>query len=354
MEEIIVESRSKHWIEKSTKRRVFFLGILVVLFQVMKRSSFVLECYKSFYFKVVSPLLSNFSSVLKISYFIVLVVLVLILLSAFRGFKLRHLINSLIKFWSGVVIAFLVLWGFNYSRADLPVNPNPEAALELFLLASKKTEKFLLNTDSEVKFKNSFPTESEKVLNQRLSSITKDLFPKALVYPKPIPVFSDGALRKMGIGGVFFPFTHQPLYDNSAPNITKWFTYCHEYFHSVSVTGEDECNALAFYALVECDEPKFKLSAYLDLLRTCANVLGYSRTELKGLVGEKTYSLLEFIWEDQSHYVSGFHAISSASNDFYLKSLGSEDGIDSYNGYLNYLKIENGEITLYLEPEKQN
>ena len=155
----------------------------------------------------------------------------------------------------------------------------------------------------------------------------------------------------IGISGIFFPFTHEPLFDNASPVIIRQFTYCHEYFHGVSVTGEDECNALAFYALVRTDDSLAHISAYLDVLRTSGYLLGLNKKELIEKVGLNTGRLIEFIWKNSEKYKSWFHGVSQKSNDLYLKSLGSEEGVESYNGYLEYLEVNDGEITLFLKKE---
>ncbi|GEM_PF-1137950 len=351
MEVLIEEHRDEPWIDKKTRRRLIFLLVLVVVFQMMKQNDNVLNFYKILYFNLISPIISSIGAALTVTYVMVLIVLIIILLSSFVGFKLKRTFNSLIQFTSGLLAAFLILWGFNYSRSDLKVNPNPEPVRKLFELVSKKTEVLITNSDLNIRSTKSLTNETRTRLKRTLKAVTNELFPSVIRYPEPIPVFKDGALRKIGISGIFFPFTHQPLYDDSSPKITKWFTYSHEYFHSVSVTGEDECNALAFYTLASSEDDNLKLSAYLDVLRTCANVMGFSRSEIRTQVGGQTYALLEYIWNDQDRYVTSFHNVSHTSNDLYLKYLGTEEGVEAYNGYLKFLKIENEEITLYKESE---
>jgi len=349
MEVLIDEPKKEVWLERSAKSKLILAIACLMIFQIFKYNESFQAFYKTLYFSHISPFMIAINSHVGRLYLVFIVVVLINLIYKLYKKSLKSRLNVLIRFFCLLFIGFFALWGFNYSKSDLIVNSTPESNELIFNISLENAEELAALDNPNRYSLSSLSIVKKENLNFLLRRTSRELFPMLKHEPQPKSVNQKGLLRKIGISGIFFPFSHEPLYDDSAPWVTKQFTYCHEYFHAVSVTGEDECNALAFYALVKSNNSEEKLSAYLDVLRTSANALGYSREDLKNKVSQNVAKLLEFIWMDADNYVTRFHSVSHASNDLYLKSLGTEEGVAAYNGYLKFLKIENGEISLYLK-----
>ncbi|MFT5011147.1 MAG: hypothetical protein ACI9EA_001848, partial [Pseudomonadales bacterium] len=52
---------------------------------------------------------------------------------------------------------------------------------------------------------------------------------------------------------------------------------------------------------------------------------------------QRTLDDIRFLREDSKKYRSSFHAVSSASNDLYLKILSSSEGVEAYNSYVKWI-----------------
>src|SRR5690606_21319492 len=65
-------------------------------------------------------------------------------------------------------------------------------------------------------------------------------------FPRTKEFFPAGLLRKLGIMGIYFPFTGESYIDPSLHLLEKPFTIAHEMAHSFGITNEGEANFAAW------------------------------------------------------------------------------------------------------------
>jgi hypothetical protein len=159
--------------------------------------------------------------------------------------------------------------------------------------------------------------------------------PKSMPFPE-IPSF-------LGIGGIFIPFTGEPLVNAGPADWQLPFTSAHEAAHLHGWAREDEANFLAFWVLRDDPDPAVAYSAWSSALLYVASALG--GTELGVEAWKKVASQLtpeirddwkrSFAYWDR--YKGPVSDAAGAVNDAYLKSQGQSDGIRSYGRMVDLL-----------------
>jgi len=299
--------------------------------------------YQSFFESIISPLGHLVSSLLNGRAHLIFLVIVLTktLVTIFSKtaflFKLKKILLGSTK----LALFFMVVWGFFYSHSTLPHTPelSPQQVKELYVYSFKRCNAIRpsLNLDNK---KEGLDGNLKKELNQllyryqneRLSSVARDKF--------PIEIRPSGALRKLGISGIYFPFTAECLYDNSALQSRAAFTYAHEYFHGTGVTGEDECNFLAYDVLSKSTNAQLQYAAYLELFLTTKFLCGLTLEDTFSEISTLTQGDILEIRKNNQIYKTWFHKVSSTSNDLYLKLLSDNAGLASYDNYVKWVKMD--------------
>jgi hypothetical protein len=144
----------------------------------------------------------------------------------------------------------------------------------------------------------------------------------------------QGFMRRMGILGIYFPFTGESYLDPSLHALEKPFTIAHEMAHSYGVTDEGEANFIAWVVCTNAEEPLLRYAAHLLLLRYQLRdyygmdpdaALCWMETLPRGIIQD-----LISIRESAEAYPPIWLALSRKSNDLFLKSQGVKAGIKSY------------------------
>ena len=319
---------------------LILLGLCVLFFLLCKCSVSVYSFYELVYFNVIHVVLLALQRASdQLGYFIILAV---VLIKAVLCFKSKGWKNKLARLLKGLfymVSSFFILWGFHYAQPTLETRANLNAE-ELEVLWVKQVE--IVNSirdemsDQTLREFDLTPGLAE-TLETNLRKQAEILRSESRNVAYPISFQINGGLRKMGISGIYFPFSGEPLYDDSAPLLRKTFTYAHEFFHGRGVTGEDECNYLAYKTLIESEVGFLHYAAHLDALLTLTFLLGKEDAEMDRILNQRTLDDIRFLREDSKKYRRSFHAVSSASNDLYLKILSSSEGAEAYNSYVKWI-----------------
>ena len=155
-------------------------------------------------------------------------------------------------------------------------------------------------------------------------------------YPSTLkPVMLSEAMSYTHITGVYTFFTGEANVNVNFPDYTLPFTAAHELAHQRGIAREDEANFVAFLVCMESDDPYIR---YSGLLSTYEYVLSALRSLDTELYRESYRSLHTVIKKEESAYSAFFEKyrenvvadVSQATNDTYLKSMGSEAGTRSY------------------------
>ena len=155
-------------------------------------------------------------------------------------------------------------------------------------------------------------------------------FPSALK-----PVMLSEPMSYTHITGVYTFFTGEANLNVNFPDYTLPYTAAHELAHQRGIAREDEANFVAFLVCLESDDPYIR---YSGLLSTYEYVLSALRSQDAELYREAYRALPEVIRREESAYSAFFEKyrenvaanVSQATNDTYLKSMGSESGTRSY------------------------
>lgn len=163
------------------------------------------------------------------------------------------------------------------------------------------------------------------------------------------PVMLSKAMSYMHITGVYSFFTGEANLNVDFPDYTIPYTAAHELAHQRGIARENEANMIAFLVCINSDDAYIRYSGYLNMYEYVANALYsadralYSKAaanlDFKIRTEQTAYNLF---FKQYAHSVSS--KVSSAVNDTYLKSQGTE-GCISYGMVVDltvaYLKSEN-------------
>ncbi|MBS4072448.1 MAG: DUF3810 domain-containing protein [Algoriphagus sp.] len=283
-------------------------------------------------------------------YLFVLIVLLIFGLFFFRfakrqGWKSKTLytVKATSNGVGALVFFFLILWGYNYQRTPIfqQLSLKPKSLNLLQLEAEVKiTHRLVEQYRKRIKADSLAITEImdypdlEDLVRANMSENMEILGlnftgrPRTKQFPPP------GFMRKMGILGIYFPFTGESYIDPTLHPLEKPFTIAHEMAHSYGVTDEGEANFIAWVICTNSDDPLLRYSGHLRLLQY--QMRDYYRmapeefkTWYKSLsIGVKN-DLVSL--QEAAKAIKPFSLeLSRKSNDIFLKTQGVKAGINSY------------------------
>ncbi|MEX2513941.1 MAG: DUF3810 domain-containing protein [Cyclobacteriaceae bacterium] len=260
-----------------------------------------------------------------------------------RPSKIMYLFRGGANFLGSLVFLFLVLWGFNYQRIpvfqQLSLQPQP-MKLQVLIQEMEDTHDILsdirgqLQADtSELKINFSDREWMKKVSDQMerempLLGFRYDGAPRVKAF------FPPGFMRKMGIYGIYFPFSGEGYMDPTLHPLEKPFTMAHEMAHGCGIPDEGEANFISWIICSNSQDPWLQYAGQLKLFRYQLNDLygmddkGYEKFVAGIDWGVKND--IRAIQENNLAHRPMFLKLSKMSNDLYLKSQGVKAGIKSY------------------------
>ncbi|HEV7890933.1 MAG TPA: DUF3810 domain-containing protein [Pyrinomonadaceae bacterium] len=149
----------------------------------------------------------------------------------------------------------------------------------------------------------------------------------------PKPVYFSDALTRLGISGVYFPFTGEPNFNADAPDFERPFSIAHEMAHQRGFARESEANFVAFLVCAHAADPFVRYSGYrqgfgvaFELYKLDAE---RARAILKGLnSGYREDSQLSARFWLKAGGTAG--DLSRRLNDLYLKANRIKSGTKNY------------------------
>lgn len=255
------------------------------------------------------------------------------------GYALQATSNGL----GALVFFFLVLWGFNYQRTPIfqQLNLEPKPLDVKQLTAEIELTQRLASMDRERISQDTFAL-TELMEYSLLEDLVRATMQENLEVlglnftgrPRTKQFSPPGFIRRMGILGIYFPFTGESYLDPSLHALEKPFTIAHEMAHSYGVTDEGEANFIAYVVCTQAEEPLLRYAAHLLLLRyqlrdyygmDAETALGWMENLPRGIIQD-----LISIRESAEAHPPIWLALSRKSNDLFLKSQGVKAGIKSY------------------------
>ena len=249
---------------------------------------------------------------------------------------------------------FLLLWGFNYARqplsslAGLPVGAAPaselaELAAELAFASNREREGLPEDASGVLRIEGGFPSVARRVAAGYASaSVTLPLLVGTSALPKP--VFLSGVLSRVGITGIYFPFTGEPNVNTTLPDAMLPFSAAHEVAHQRGFAREDEANYVGYLACRLHPDADFRYAgllaasyyamAALHLVDPSAALrvrAGRSEAVLRDEAAIRAWTL---------RYRGRASEVGQRVNDAYLKTQGQAEGVRSYGRMVDLLLAE--------------
>lgn len=269
-------------------------------------------------------------------------------------------------------LGFLGLWGFHHARLPyathlgLDLYPgSPDLAVQTAELESlcrslvAGCNEFEPLVDSET-----LSLVSKKDQGASLHAMA-ELSRSTPIFGAMEPSFRIAAgsslLSRLGISGIYSPFTGDAHVNGQQPIWARPFTACHEMAHQLGIAREGEANFVAWQACMEYGSSELRYSAYMVALGAASNALF-------GLQGGREDSVVFEILADLSPEVQGQREraaawwaeqmglagdLALATNDAYLRSQGQTEGIASYGFLVDLLLADRRKARAELGDGKQ-
>jgi Protein of unknown function (DUF3810) len=176
--------------------------------------------------------------------------------------------------------------------------------------------------------------EVVKLLNESFDTAHElRLLPRGEFAP-PKPVYSSEVLTRLGISGVYFPFTAEPNFNADIPDFQMPFSIAHEMAHQRGVARESEANFVAYIICINSRDPFVRYSGYrngLGVLSDLHRVEPEKARELAKQLGtgyrEDSRRAAQF-WAKASGAAG---ALSQRVNDLYLRANRVKAGTADYS-----------------------
>ena len=242
-----------------------------------------------------------------------------------------------------LVFFFLVLWGFNYQRTpifqQLALKPKSLNLTQLeteINITQRLVEQYRtrLTTDSLPITTILDYADLEKLVRANMSENLEVLGLNFTGKPRTKMFHPPGFMRKMGILGIYFPFTGESYIDPTLHALEQPFTVAHEMAHSYGVTNEGEANFIAWVICANSEHPLLRYSGHLRLLQyQMRDYYRMAPEEYRDWVKTLSTGVRNDLnsLREASEAIKPFSLeLSRKSNDIFLKSQGVKAGVNSY------------------------
>jgi hypothetical protein len=274
--------------------------------------------------------------------------------SEWRGRTPRLLWSAAIFGWvaaGALLLAFDLSWGLNYARPtlaerlDLPTQlPGAAEVRDLAMRSSLAATRLHAALGQEP----GLPTELPSSLG-RLNGLVDaaygelalpgDRFGDEAAPAKPLAI--SPLMSRLGISGIYIPFTAEPSINGDVPAVTLPLVLAHEKAHHRGITDEGEANLAAVMACLRSDDPYLRYAAHLEVAVRMIGALGRGDTEgaaaAVDALGTGPRADLEAIREFWDRYRGVATRVARSMNDAYLRSNRVPDGVQSYGRVVDLL-----------------
>ena len=256
--------------------------------------------------------------------------------------------KALLSFAGWVVFLFYFMWGFNYDRLSmeqrLSWQPGPVEQAD-----------FLTECQSVARSLTDIRTKNDEILNETLlrnhynllevtlrkssAELAEELGYKVSGKIRCRQLVPAGILLRWGTAGFYNPLSGECNIDPGLHKLQKPFVMAHEFFHALGVTGEGDCNFLAYVLCSRSPYPLIKYSGELGYWR----YLRHSFRRLDPERYENTVAAfptsvqkdLEEIDRAIRKYPDIAPRFRNVMYNAYLKSNKIHDGMANYNRIVN-------------------
>ena len=251
---------------KRNYRRLWYLtGIFLGLGSIAAHRMMPEHLIEQFYGQRIFPLISwtidHTISRFPFAAFYLLLILALLtlyfliksLVKTFRSkpWRAGRLLMSIAGILGYVVFGFYLLWGFNYDRVQLHDRLSWEA---ISIEKDNLIEEGWHQIDELKSFENPVDWRGSKedyhflevVIRNRVVEMADRLGYLGRERVRCRQLVPEGILLRISTAGFYNPFTGECNIDGGLHPLQKPFVIAHEFFHGMGVTGEGDCNFLAY------------------------------------------------------------------------------------------------------------
>jgi hypothetical protein len=250
-------------------------------------------------------------------------------------------IPALLRYLIVLLSLFYWVWGFNYFRIPLQDKMglsfqavSEEERLEMTMQVLEKC----ISLSEEINEWNK-ADQAEKLLKLGIEMSDSLPFLDAS-YIKAVPVYPSTLFLRLGISGMYFPFTGQAQYEPALGPIDLPYTIAHEWCHAAGIGPEDEANFIAYLICLSSDDATIQYSAYMNLLNELLFYYKISDPPLfEEMMGSFTPIMKEQVMERKALFIKYSGPISEMSDemiDNYLK-INQQGGIQDYHRLSEYV-----------------
>ena len=251
-----------------------------------------------------------------------------------------------------LVFLFYMLWGIQYARPGLEsylgIEPAGEvAAPELRALAERAVERTnelyeeLHGADDIGEPTSAAPSLSDVVPSLEIGwdRVREDLgLPDRVSVPHGPPkrIFATPLIKRLGISGIYFPYTGEALVLSDLPGVVLGKDLGHEMAHQRGFSSESDANVLGTLVAARATDALVRYSAYSFLQQQLISALQrVSSTDAEEVVQRRVpgvrrdLAALAVYWQPAQTPVA---AAASRVNDALLRTHGVSEGVASYQG----------------------
>jgi len=360
-------------------------GLLCAAFVLQLVASFRQDLTERFYSRNFYPHVARFIAFINKFFSFSVAELILLLLLAglivcavwlVRGILLRRVewkkllrASVLGVLWTAGIgtLLFLFVWGFNYERQPLMKNLRLEkrsaSADELDSICRQIITGINRNYDDahanlapiNAASANVAATNSTSATAVAIAQRTQLPLSRAQLYEAietayertslpgvtnnegfglPKPIHFSRVLTRLGISGMFFPFTGEANFNAEQPDCDLPFAIAHEVAHQRGFAREDEANFIAFLVCANSIDPYVRYSGYLNGLVVLGALARVAPDRLQGVyrtlgTGARGDLLARYVF--WTRYQGKLSATSHLINNAYLKINRIKSGAKNYN-----------------------
>ncbi len=268
--------------------------------------------------------------------------------------------RNLLWLAASVAVLFLLLWGLNYERQSLFENLQLErrqaSADELEIICRQLINGINQNYDDahaslvpNIAMPNTATANTAAAHTQlplsraQLYAVIGAAYQQTALpgvtndserFGPPKPIRFSRALTRLGISGMFSPFTGEANFNAEQPDCNLPFAMAHEMAHQRGFAREDEANFIAFLICANSAHPYVRYSGYLNslnVLGTLARVAPERLASVYGTLnaGPRADLLARYMF--WTNYQGRLSATSHLINNAYLKANRIKSGAKNYN-----------------------
>ena len=279
-------------------------------------------------------------------------VVIAVLLALYFLFKCRKkilgwLAGCLVALSCGALV-FMALWGLNYfaptpqplqMQADTyTVQQLQETAMYMAQQAGQAAE--LVERDENGDMQADFDAWVQ-IANDGYDVLAQEDAFFAGSHAPVKPLLSGRLFSHMGFTGIFVPFTAESNINTETSAVSLPFTMCHELAHRLTVARENEANFCAFLACIANEDPDFQYSGwYSGFVYTYNALYQADRAAALAVSDSLPPTLRRDINASNAYYAQYDSVVQDAAqkvNDAYLKTVGDENGAESYGKAADFL-----------------